>query len=283
MFDLLGFKMSVFTLKDIKSLFHPHHILNIILAALYLLTKVVRPFCTILYPTTGCELDFRETEILMFLAIIIVFRTRKQGAVRMVPYLASVCMYTKLANILLFFYSDPRLGVVYSVLCLLHVLLLPEPTYEGPDNVVYFTGTNLEEEIQRDTRVTWLITFYTVWNSNCVSFAPIFAELSVKYGLDNLKFGKVDATRYPAIAEKFYISTSAFSKQLPTVILFRNGKEVTRRPTVDSKGMLLKFFFSEENVTAALDLNNLHKECRANPIKKSKKADVVEEHHEKTE
>ena len=40
------------------------------------------------------------------------------GAVQMVPYLSSLCMYAKLANLALFFYSDPRLGIVYSVLCL---------------------------------------------------------------------------------------------------------------------------------------------------------------------
>lgn len=40
------------------------------------------------------------------------------GAVQMVPYLSSLCMYAKLANLALFFYSDPRLGIIYSVLCL---------------------------------------------------------------------------------------------------------------------------------------------------------------------
>jgi hypothetical protein len=35
------------------------------------------------------------------------------------------------------------------------------------------------------------------------------------------------------------------SRQLPTVILFKNGKEVTRRPAADNRGKLIKFFFSE--------------------------------------
>ncbi|GFY69116.1 thioredoxin-related transmembrane protein 2 homolog [Trichonephila inaurata madagascariensis] len=266
--------MGFVTLKELKRLIHPHHLLNFVLAVSYLFTKLVSPFCTFLYPKSGCELEFKETEILIFLAVIVLLRTKKRGAVQMIPYLTSLCMYAKLANIALFFYSDPRFGVVYAVLCLIHLLLLPEPTYEGPDNVIYFTGQNLEEELKKDTRMTWLVTFYTVWNSNCVNFAPIFAEMSVKYGLDNLKFGKVDATRYPEVAEKFHVSTSAFSKQLPTVILFRNGKEVNRRPTVDAKCQLIKFFFSEENLTAALDLNNIYQECKNNPIKKHKREDA---------
>lgn len=269
--------MYIVTLKELKKLVHPHHIINFILAGIYLFTRLVQPFCSILYPKSGCELEFKETEILIFLAVIVFLRTKKRGAVQMIPYLSSLCMYAKLANLALFFYSDPRLGIIYSVLCLIHLLLLPEPTYEGPENVVYFTGPNLEEELKRDTRVTWLIAFYTVWNPTCVNFAPIFSELSVKYGLDNLKFGKLDATRFSEIAEKFHVNTSAFSKQLPTVILFKNGKEVCRKPTVDSKFQLVKFFFSEENVTAAFNLNNLYQECKANPIKKHRKEEKENE------
>lgn len=278
MFNFGSLRMNILNFKDLKKLIHPHHIINVILAFSYLFSKLVRPFCSILYPKSGCELDFRETEILTFLAVIVVLRSKKRGAVQMVPYLSSLCMYAKLANIALFFYSDPRLGVIYSVICLTHLLLLPEPTYEGPENVIYFTGPNLEEELKRDTRVNWLVTFYTVWNSNCVNFAPIFSEMSVKYGLDNLKFGKLDATRFPEVAEKFHVSTSAFTKQLPTTILFKNGKEVSRRPTYDSKYQLIKFFFSEENVAAAFNLNNLYSECKANPIKKLKKDESAENH-----
>ncbi|XP_054714310.1 thioredoxin-related transmembrane protein 2 homolog [Uloborus diversus] len=274
--------MSILTVKELKRLFHPHFLTNFILAISYLFTKLVQPFCTVLYPKSGCELEYKETEILIFLAVIVLLKTKKRGAVQMVPYLSSLCMYSKLANVVLFFYSDPRFGIVYAVLCLIHLLLLPEPTYEGPENVVYFTGQSLEEELKRDTRVTWLITFYTVWNSNCVNFAPIFSEMSVKYGLDNLRFGKLDATRFPEIADKFHVSTQAFSRQLPTVILFKNGKEVNRRPTVDAEHRLIKFFFFEENVVTAFDLNNLYQELKANPIKKQKK-EKKEEDSEKKE
>jgi hypothetical protein len=60
-------------------------------------------------------------------------------------------------------------------------MLLPEPTYSGPENVVYFrTAGGLEEELQRDKRITWLVVFYTVWNPSCTNFAPIFAQLSAQ-------------------------------------------------------------------------------------------------------
>lgn len=65
-----------------------------------------------------------------------------------------------------------------------------------------------------------------------------------RYALDNLKFGKVDIGRYPDAALKYHISDSSTSRQLPTLILFKGGKESERRPYADSKGKLVKFLFS---------------------------------------
>lgn len=60
-------------------------------------------------------------------------------------------------------------------------LVLPEPTYQGPENVIYLRGAHsLQEELERDTRICWLMAFYTAWNPACVNFAPIFSELSAK-------------------------------------------------------------------------------------------------------
>ena len=32
-------------------------------------------------------------------------------------------------------------------------MLLPEPTYKGPESIVYFRGNTMAEELQRDTKV----------------------------------------------------------------------------------------------------------------------------------
>lgn len=136
--------------------------------------------------------------------------------------------------------------------------MLPEPTYSGPDNVIYFRGLNgLEEELKHTNRV-WLVAFYTVWNPACVNFAPIFAQLSNEYYLDNLRFGKIDIGRYPDAGKKYHVSDSSMSKQLPTLIMFKDGKEYVRRPIGDSKGKLIRFLFSQENIIAAFDLKNLY-------------------------
>ena len=157
-------------------------------------------------------------------------------------------MFSKLGSIILFFYKDPVYGVVYTAVCLIHLLVLPEPSYQGPENVVYFSGQDLEEELKNSCNgkktCIWFIEFYAAWNPASIDFASVFAELSAKYGLDNLKFGKVDVARSPESATKYKINTSFLSKQLPSLVMFRDGKEYVRRPVVNDKGKLVPFVFT---------------------------------------
>jgi thiol-disulfide isomerase/thioredoxin len=125
----------------------------------------------------------------------------------------------------------------------------------------------LETEIKRDTRVSWLICFGTTWSPPCNDFAPVFAEISAKFGgLNSLKFGKFDCSMYPDIAKKFNVTVSPLSKQMPTVILFENGVETRRRPFVDSKGTVYKFLFSYANMVKDFDLTKLYYECKQKQI-----------------
>lgn len=126
----------------------------------------------------------------------------------------------------------------------MHLLFLPEPTYQGPENIAYFKGEDLEEEIQNDKRVVWMVELYTSWSPPCIDFSNVYSELSNKYSLENLKFAKVDLARNPDTATKYKINTSSLSKQLPTLILFKNGKETMRRPLVNDDNKLIKFAFS---------------------------------------
>lgn len=83
------------------------------------------------------------------------------------------------------------------------IVLLPEPVYRGPEKITYFTGVdNLQKELDKDNRINWIIEFYAAWSPTCINFAPIFSEISAKYTLPNLKFGKVDITRFSEAAEK---------------------------------------------------------------------------------
>lgn len=255
--------------KDLVLLLKPYYWVNILLSVSYIIAKRTPIICTFLFDRAeDCELNGRETEILFFALIVVMIRTRKAGSVTMINYLTSAFMYTKVTNLFLWFYGDVRFGIVFGVVFVLVGLVIPEPTYAGPEFVTYFRSLELlDEELERDKRIVWLVEFHTVWNPACVNFAPIFSQISCEYNLDNLRFGKIDVSRSPDAGKKYHVSDSTLSRQLPTLLLFRNGKPVTRRPTTDNNGKLQKFFFSEDNVKAAFDLNNLYRECKDNPIK----------------
>ncbi|KAG5347007.1 TMX2 protein, partial [Acromyrmex charruanus] len=258
--------------KDLRLLVKPYYLINILLSVSYIIAKRLPVVCNYIFAQDGCEFDGRETQILFFLITVVMIRTRKTGSVTMINYLTSSFMYTKGANLILWFYADVRMGILYAFIFILFALVLPEPMYQGPENVIYLRGANgLQEELQRDTRVVWLVAFYTAWNPACVTFAPIFSELSAEYALENFKFGKVDVGRHPDAAAKYHVSDASTSKQLPTLILFKDGKEVERRPYADHKGKLVKFLFSLDNIKAAFDLNNIYNDCKKNPIKRKEK------------
>ncbi|KAK4878834.1 hypothetical protein RN001_011340 [Aquatica leii] len=250
--------------QDFRQLIKPYYVFNIILSFSYIICRKTPGICNYLFTVEECEFDGRETEILFFLVIVVMIRSRKTGSVTMINYLSSSFIYTKVANLILWFYADFIMGIVYTIVFVLMGLLLPEPAYSGPDKVIYFRGPNsLDEELARDKHVVWIVAFYTVWNPACVNFAPIFAKLSSDYGLDNFKFGKLDVGRYPDAGVKYHVNDSSLSKQLPTMLVFKDGKEVDRRPLIDTKGKIVKFLFSEENIKAAFDISNLYETLKS--------------------
>jgi len=252
-------------LADLRTLSHPFYITNILLALTFVLAKLT-PACEYLFTNTkeSCEEGFSmwESEVYFFLLVIIMFRSRKQDTRNMISYLSLASTYTKACNFILWFSVDPVSGIVYSVFVLIQFLLLGEPVYKGPENVVYYQAAGLDEELDREKQNTYIICFFTSWSPPCASLAPAFAKLSLEYTLDNLRFGKVDIGKYPEVAKNHHINTTAFSLQIPTISVFKEGKEIFRKPCLDEKGKFRKFYFTEDNIRAAFDLNNLYLECQ---------------------
>lgn len=108
-------------------------------------------------------------------------------------------MFAKLAGLILFSYTDPIYGVVFAAVALLHLLILPEPVYQGPENVLYFRGEELEAELARDKRVVWIIELYAAWNPTSVDFASCFAELSAR----SVLFLSISACSQPNMPQIF--------------------------------------------------------------------------------
>lgn len=84
--------------KETKVLFHPYYWINIILCGSFVFMRLMSPFCQILFGPgkEACELDMRENEILFFLLVIVMVKSRKSGATSTAAaYLASGFIYAK--------------------------------------------------------------------------------------------------------------------------------------------------------------------------------------------
>uniref|UniRef100_A0A914E6B9 Thioredoxin domain-containing protein n=1 Tax=Acrobeloides nanus TaxID=290746 RepID=A0A914E6B9_9BILA len=179
-------------------------------------------------------------------------------------------MFSKLANLVLFFRADPLYGVLYGVICLIGTLIFPEPAYKDSEKIIYFKGDQFMHELETKKHIHWIIEFYTTWSPECRHITPVFSKLSERYTLPNLRFGKLDAGREPNFAEKFRINTHPSSRQLPTIAYFKEGEQVTRRPLIGSNKRAIPFVFSEENCILEFGLNNIYEECKKNLGKRYK-------------
>ncbi|XP_030041997.1 thioredoxin-related transmembrane protein 2 [Microcaecilia unicolor] len=242
----------------------PYYLISALLSVAFPLVRKVPPFCLGL-PTqredgNPCDFDWREVEILMFLSAIVMMKNRRSITIE--QHVGNIFMFSKVANAILFFRLDIRMGLLYLTLCLVFLMTCKPPLYMGPEYIKYFNDKTIDEEIESDRRVTWIVEFFANWSSECQSFAPIYADLSLKYNCSGLKFGKVDVGRYQEVSTKYTVSTSPLTKQLPTLILFQGGKEVLRRPQIDKKGRAVSWSFSEENVIREFNLNELFQKAK---------------------
>lgn len=97
---------------------------------------------------------------------------------------------------------------------------------------IEFKGENFEQEVEKFSGVT-LVDFWATWCGPCQIMLPIIEELSKEIGA-KAKVGKLNVDESPKIAEKFGIMS------IPTLIIFKDGKEVNRFSGVQSKETLKK-------------------------------------------
>ncbi|EPY89810.1 thioredoxin-related transmembrane protein 2-like isoform 1 [Camelus ferus] len=182
----------------------PYYLLSALLSVAFLLVRKLPPVCDSL-PTqredgNPCDFDWREVEILMFLSAIVMMKNRRSITVE--QHIGNIFMFSKVANAILFFRLDIRMGLLYITLCIVFLMTCKPPLYMGPEYIKYFNDKTIDEELERDKRVTWIVEFFANWSNDCQSFAPIYADLSLKYNCAGLNFGKVDVGRYTDVSTR---------------------------------------------------------------------------------
>lgn len=78
---------------------------------------------------------------------------------------------------------------------------------------------NWENEVRSYNDVI-VVDFWADWCMPCKMFEPVFKELANE--MKDIKFGKLNVDKNQKIAEEHRIMS------IPTIIIFKNGKEVKR-------------------------------------------------------
>lgn len=91
------------------------------------------------------------------------------------------------------------------------------------------TDSNFQSEVLEEDK-TVLIDFFADWCYPCKMMAPVVEEVAKD---ESIKVGKVNIDENQELAEKYAVES------IPTIIVFKNGKEYKRQVGVTDKGSLL--------------------------------------------
>ena len=96
---------------------------------------------------------------------------------------------------------------------------------------------NFKEQVINNKGLT-VVDFWAPWCGPCKMFGPIFENVSVNY--DNIKFCKLNVDE-----DETEISKEFGVMSIPTVILFKDGKEIKRNIGFMDEDSLIEFLGDE--------------------------------------
>ena len=124
--------------------------------------------------------------------------------------------------------------IIISVLVILYILarfkMKTIPVVDDSDKILTLTDKNFQHQTKNKLV---LVDFWASWCAPCRIMAPVLNEVADEL-VGNSHVGKVNIEQYQSLAQKFQV------RNIPTMILFKNGREVDRFVGVKSKDFLLQ-------------------------------------------
>jgi thioredoxin 1 len=98
--------------------------------------------------------------------------------------------------------------------------------------VVEFSAANFDQEVVKSNTPV-LVDLWAAWCGPCRILAPVVEELAGAYQ-GKVKIGKLNVDDHPGVAAQYRIMN------IPTLLLFKGGKEVDRIVGVQPKEELVR-------------------------------------------
>lgn len=105
-------------------------------------------------------------------------------------------------------------------------------------NTQVFTDQNFADQVLKADKPV-MVDFWATWCGPCVMAGPVVDQLATEY-VGKIIIGKLDVDANQATAQQYGVMS------IPTVILFKGGREVARKVGFAGKPMYEQLLKSEE-------------------------------------
>jgi len=125
-------------------------------------------------------------------------------------------------------------GIIFLTIAALYLLARSKmkniPVVADNDKILTLTDKNFQHQTKNKLV---LVDFWASWCTPCRMMAPVLNEVADEMA-GNSHVGKVNIEQFQSLAQKFQV------RSIPTLILFKNGKEINRFVGIKSKDFLIK-------------------------------------------
>lgn len=126
------------------------------------------------------------------------------------------------------------IAIVLAFIVLVNIIararMKKAPKVADSDKILTLTDKNFNQ--QTKGKIV-LVDFWAEWCAPCRMMAPILNEIAEEIP-EGFKVGKINIETYKTMAQRFSV------RNIPTLILFKDGKEINRFVGVKTKEYLFK-------------------------------------------